>query len=106
MAMIAIGGYSSKMVTVDASVAKSLEELGFTHLEVAGADSAQISAFNKNVRYWYDGSTPTSSEGHPIFASSERIVRGIRNIQNLKLISEVGTATMAITLGTFGKAPA
>lgn len=105
MAMIAIGGYVSKMVTVDNLTAKSLVDLGFLEKDVAGADSAQVSVFGKTVRYWYDGSTPTPSEGHPIFPLSERIVRGIRNIQNFRMIAEQGTATIAITLGTFGKAP-
>ena len=105
MAMIAIAGYVSKMVTVDNSVAKGMEDFGFTEKEISGADSAQISVFGKTVRYWYDGSTPTPSEGHPIFPMSERMVRGIRNIQKIRLIAEQGTATLAITLGTFGKAP-
>jgi hypothetical protein len=105
MSMIAISGYKSLMVTVDAVTAKSMEDFGFTDDEIKISDSAHVSVFAKNVRYWYNGDTPTPTTGHPIFVNSERMVRGTRNIRQIKFIAEQGTATIAITLGLFGRVP-
>lgn len=101
MAMVGVAGYASRTVSVS-STALSFSDMGFTDDEIKQADSAHVSVFGNSVRYWYNGDVPTASTGHPIPQDGERIIRGQRNIKNIQFISTSGTATLAITLGTFG----
>jgi hypothetical protein len=102
MAMVAVAGYVDKMVTVG-STAVTLLDLGFTDEQIKSADSAHISVTRRTIRYWYTGSIPTASEGHPIYEGAERIIRGKMNIRHITLISETGLASVAITLGSFSR---
>lgn len=103
MAMVAVMGYVDQHVTVG-TTAVTLEQLGFSHEDITKADSAHVSVTLRNVRYWYTGSIPTAVQGHPIYEGAERIIRGRENIRRLTLISESGNASVAITLGSFGRA--
>ena len=104
MAMVGVGGYAAKMVDVS-STALSLSDMLFTEEEIKSADTVHVSVRVGNVSYWYDGTVPTATQGHEILEKSERIIRGIRNIRNFKVISQSGTAKLAITLGTFNRTP-
>lgn len=129
MAMIAISGYASRMVDVDDSVAVGLLDMGFSELEIREADTVHVSHISvednaPTLHYWYTASVPpgggqpvvktplseaTSSdnqpEGHPIFPGGERMIRGVRNIRNFRIIAGTGTVRMAVTIGTFGRTP-
>jgi len=104
--LIASAPIKSLYVTLSTTTAQTLLTLGFTEQEVKDADHVHISIIkNGDVRYWYDGITvPTGSQGHLMYEGEERIVRGIRNARNLKMISDIdatGEVELAITLGKF-----
>lgn len=67
----------------------------------AGALSAQvvlITTETADMRYRYDGTDPTASEGHLAVSGSTVIVTGINNIRRLRLIRTTGTsATLRVT---------
>ena len=124
MAMVAVTGFASKMVTVDSSAAMNLADMGFTQQEIQSSDSIHISHIDisesaPTLYYWYsasvaEGGSPVSMiplneadgpEGHPIYPGGERIMRGIRNARNFHIIAGESTTQIAITIGTFGRTP-
>lgn len=105
MSMIHMSGYASRMFSVTATTPVTFADMGFTEEEIAAADSAHVSCYNQSAWYWYSGRTPAVNDGHKIYQDGERIIRGIRNIRNFKVIAQSGTVLLAVTLGTFGRAP-
>lgn len=120
MAMIGNSGYASKVITLDAANAQGFADMGFTSAEIADADAAHVSHITvtdnaPTLYYWYnlESGTPKvplsettgggSPEGHPVFPGGERMIRGVRNIRNFRIISGANTARIAVTLGTFGR---
>lgn len=103
--MIASTGLYCVYTTVSSSEAKGLLELGFSDDQIKGSDHVHISVVkNGGLRYWYNGTVPTASQGHPIWEGDERIIRGLKNARNLKVIADVGALTdveVAITIGAF-----
>lgn len=105
MSMIHMAGYASRMYSLSSSSVATFADMGFTEDEIMGAESAHISCYNQNAWYWYSGRTPAVNDGHKMYQDGERIIRGTRNIRNFKVIAQSGTVLLAITLGTFGRAP-
>lgn len=48
-----------------------------------------------NVRWWMDGTNPTSSEGHLLYQDDYLVISGINNLRNLKFI-RTGSNTTTI----------
>lgn len=103
--MIASNGKFSRYTTVDKSTSKSLADIGFTNDEIKSTDHIHISVVKYGaIRYWYNGATPTATQGHPIWEGDERIIRGITNARNFKIIADndaLSDVEVAITLGSF-----
>ena len=103
--MVHSRGFKSKYVSITTSTAVSLTDLGFTSSEVSDADHFHVQAVaNGGLRYWYDGTVPTSSEGFLLFEGESQIFRGSVNGQKVRFIADsgaTGNVEVAITLGKF-----
>ncbi len=84
-------------------VPMSLEDFGFTDAEIHGKDYAHISVYSEAIRYRYTGIDPAATDGHRISANGERILKGIINLRNLRMVCEnIGSnAQVFITLGVY-----
>lgn len=114
MSMIGNAGYVSKIITVS-NTALGLADMGFTDEQIRRADTAHISYISTSssapiLYYWYTleagvikvpvgGGTP---EGHPLQAGGERMLRGVRNIRNFRVIAGSSSGRIAVTLSSFG----
>lgn len=120
MTMLGNTGFKSTVFNVTDATAVGFEDMGFTQADIRESDAAHVSHISVDssdlLYYWYnkDGAgipkVPLSAstgggqpEGHPIFAGGERIIRGIRNIANFRIIAGTGTVRVAVTLGSFGR---
>lgn len=100
MAIAAARAYAVVVATIT-DTAQNLDDLGFTAAEVALADYAHISVETADIRYYYDGSTPTSSNGHLVAAGNSFVLEGRVNTGRALFIRSGGTsATAQITLST------
>jgi hypothetical protein len=72
----------------------TISEFGFTTAELAAAELATLCA-TANVKFLYDGSTPTSLFGLTLVADTLPAVEGGKNIRNLQFY---GTGTVTILL--------
>lgn len=63
----------------------------------AGTQSAKISCSGKNVRYWLDGSTPTTDDGHQLFVGSELQINRKDGLDDFLWLEESASAELAIT---------
>lgn len=61
------------------------------------AEKALITVEGDAVRYWFDGSTPTASEGHLVAVAGVFEVMGGANIAAFKVIRVTGDATIMIS---------
>lgn len=102
MAMVAIAGFAHNTETITTSVVGPTD--WFTDTQIRQADVLHIAADTggQTMRYWYDGTDPTDTEGIQFLAGAWLMVRGIRNIRNFKVRTISGTATVQMQLGTFG----
>ena len=78
-------------VTVGASA------IGFTSTTITPssgrpADRAFVTGETAQVRYTYDGTTPTSTVGHILDIGDILVIEGIVNVQNFKAIRTTGTS--------------
>ena len=71
-----------------------------------GLDTAKFNEFTKRVlvtiedqtvRYRYDGTAPTTTEGHPLYDKDVLIVEGYGNLRRLKMIATGSDALAKIT---------
>lgn len=62
-------------------------------------DWAYVSLETDNIRFWVDGSTPTSSVGHLMTPGDVLILRGKNEISKFKAIRTNADATLFITYG-------
>ena len=83
---------------------------GYEAITVAGTaiglDTAKFNEFTKRVlitiedqtvRYRYDGTNPTTAEGHPLYDKDVLIVEGYGNISRLKMIATGSDAKAKVT---------
>jgi len=65
-----------------------------------GAHFAYITCEAANIRYWLDGTTPTSDEGHKLVAGGEKWLVDVEEIDGFRAIRAAGTnAKLMITYG-------
>lgn len=104
MAMVAIAGHHHAMLTVTNGKVWTLLD-AFDEADLNGVDAVHISVrAGSALNYWYaaDGPTVTTSTGHFIPVLGERVIKGIRNVRHLTLISSGSQSVCAITVGGFG----
>lgn len=87
-------GYESISVTGTA--------VGFTSATIVptgqvSARAAECTTETASIRYRYDGTSPTSSEGHVVATDSSFTVYGINNIRRFRAIAVSATATVKCT---------
>ena len=85
--------YKSDVLTISSTNAEqpfTEEAIGF----VPG--NVYISVETQNLRVWYDGRTPTATEGHPLYAGASYTFYS-PDVMNLKMIAETGTSTVTYT---------
>lgn len=56
-----------------------------------------ISAENADLRFWYDGTIPSTNTGHLLLKDNFIVIEGINNISNLKMIS-AGISNVTVRL--------
>ena len=74
--------YDKETITVSSSV------VGFSSSKITNCKIAfcTLDADGGAIRYWMDGSNPTSSEGHYVAAGGSFTISGNNNIRNFKAI--------------------
>jgi hypothetical protein len=72
--------------------------LNFSQTDVNAADAAHITVTGNDLRYTYDGTTPTATIGHPLPVGSDILIRGQSLIANLKFIRQGSDGVVNITL--------
>ena len=88
-------GYESVSVT---NAAKPLNSGVYTDSDGEYAKRAVITVETMPIRYRYDGTDPTSSEGHLLQPMDVLTLIGSSNIQNFRVIRQGGTnATIKVT---------
>lgn len=70
--------------------------VGFASIP-AGASIAIITTETADIRYWVDGSTPTTSQGHLVSAGDAIKLDSVGQLTNFKAIAVSGSATMQIS---------
>jgi len=84
------------------SITVSNSAVGFTSSKyktsVHSAQRAFVTVENAQIRYRYDGTNPTTSEGHLLSPGDVLIIEGYDNIKNFKAI-RIGSndATLRVT---------
>lgn len=90
--------------TITSSTAQSLTDLGFTAAQVARANRVIITGSGGNLRYYDNGTTPTSSAGHffndGITYDAEAGVDGASPAA-LEMIAESASVSVTVELHTF-----
>lgn len=97
---LATTGRETKSATIS-TAAKAIThgDFGFTQANLDNAHRARISCDAEQIRYTYDGTTPTATLGHPVKAEETVVVEGNDNINNLQFIrSEAADAEVTVTL--------
>jgi hypothetical protein len=61
------------------------------------AKALLIDVESNSIRFYLDGSTPTTTDGHPLHAGDSRFISGIDNINKLRMIRISADATLQIT---------
>lgn len=51
-----------------------------------------------NVRYWIDGTVPTTTTGFKLAAGGLVAIQGEQNIKNLRMVCDAGTVVVAYSL--------
>lgn len=88
--------FAYESITVTDS-AKSLTSGTYTD-EGEAATRAFITAEDAQMRYRYDGTTPTDSEGHLLNPMDSLVLKGSSNIKNFKIIRKSTTnGTIRVT---------
>ena len=74
--------YDKEIITVGSTA------VGFTSNKITNCKIAfcTLDSGSGAIRYWIDGSTPTSTEGHYVAAGDSFTISGINNIRNFKAI--------------------
>jgi len=76
-----------------------LTDFGFTTDQIKKATAMTLTVTGQICRYTLTGSTPTvSGLGHVIAVGATIDVYGYNNLNNFKIISDVASATVTITL--------
>lgn len=78
---------------------------GFSLDQLTSADVIHISVYNNPVRYRFDGTVVTNSNGFYIAPDNDIIIEGNELIQNLSFIRHSLDAYMWVTLMTYGIVP-
>lgn len=79
---------------------QTLAEIGaLTQAQVDQAHKARITCNSNAINYTYNGTDPTTTQGHTIPTNGTVEIVGNQNIRNVKLIRSGGSnATVAVTL--------
>lgn len=85
-------GFLSYDVTPDAAIGIQTSFLG------AGATHATFTVLGGNIRYHYDGSIPTPTDGHLIQSGNEFTLDGSLNLLRFRMIAETTTTQVSVTL--------
>ncbi len=99
MALVSFTPIASQYAKAVSSVALTLVDLGFTAAQVAAADRAMISIETASLRYTFDGTAPTSANGHLAPSATMFVLDGHELISRIKLIrATVSDASVHVTL--------
>ena len=74
--------YDKETITVSSTA------VGFTSSKITNCKIAfcTLDADGGAIRYWFDGSTPTATQGHYVAAGGSFTISGNNNIRNFKAI--------------------
>lgn len=100
MAITSVGiALSYNSDTAISTTAKTLIDVGFAITQIDNTIRMRLTVEGQPVRYRYDGTAPTASEGHPLIATDELIISGQQNIEQFQIIrSGASDATIRVTL--------
>lgn len=84
------------------SITVSSTAIGFTTATRVSATSALISVEDDNIRYRLDGTDPTASEGHLLYAGQTQIIEGWLAISQFKAIRVTSDAKLKVTYFKMG----
>jgi hypothetical protein len=59
---------------------------------------AEFTTLGGDIRYLYDGTTPTTTEGHPVLDGSTFTLTGHSNLVNFRMIAQSADVTVTVTL--------
>lgn len=76
-----------------------------TVLAPSGANLLLISTRTQNVRFTLDGSAPTATKGHTLFASDPPLLVPLMPGMTLTVIEEAATADLQLQFGRAGGLP-
>lgn len=71
---------------------------GFTADQILRATAVHLSCTGADIRYTYDGTTPTASIGHPLAAGAETLLRGNSLVRQLQIIQQASGAVVNAVL--------
>ena len=87
-------GFAYERLTITTAAATGLTSTVFAPADTARAQSAIVTVENSDVRYRYDGSSPTSTDGSKLYEDGVLTLMGYHNINQCEFIN-VGTTTDA-----------
>lgn len=88
-----------KSKTLAVTTVRPITDFGFSEAELLAADVAIISVITNNANVLWDGSTPTTTFGHPWQTSMlGAAIDGNAKINLIQVVSQTGTSNVTITL--------
>lgn len=88
-------GFDSATIS---SSSQTLVDVGFTLAQILRASEAFITVETNSIRIRYDGTAPTTTEGHLLTAGSSLTLVGNQQIRNLKMIAAAADGAVKVTL--------
>lgn len=90
---------SDQLVSSGVTTVKGIGTFGFTAQELADADYVIMSCFTNNCNVLWDGTSPTTTFGHPLQAGISILAfDGNEKINKIKVVSQTGTSNITFTL--------
>jgi len=88
---VASTAYAKEILSVTTGAA-----VGFA-TSTTGVKRVLVTVDDNDIRFWYDGSTPTAAEGHHLYADSSFVILGADNAGQFLAIGVSGTAQLQCT---------
>lgn len=96
MSDIIYDAFNKEILTVSSS-AVGLDAAKYNPPNGIAAQKALITVEENDIRYWYDGSTPTGSEGHLGAVGAVIELEGANSLKNFKAIATGADAKLMVT---------
>jgi len=87
----------TESISIDTSAVKTFDTTLYSSTAGTMTQKAFLTVETADIRYWHNGSVPTTSLGHKLASGNSLEVIGNPNIRNFKAISASGTATVFVT---------